>query len=254
MTKIAICLVGKDGIFKEGVKSLLVNNDFHIARDCEDAAKISKEDASLSPVELVVGIDEETGDLSKKVYALKNINSKSRVVIISSRTEMPVVIPAFAAGVDGYILKDISCDGLVGALRLAAAGEKVYPTSMLSMLNQQAQPPAAVNGNNGIDQSRNSGTYPLSRQELKIIHRLASGEPNKVIAYHLDITEATVKVHVKTILRKLGATNRTQAAVWAIANGLANVTPKDMPHKDMPSIIMPYHDGNAVRNGISDYN
>ena len=61
----------------------------------------------------------------------------------------------------------------------------------------------------------------LSGQELKIVHCLANGEPNKVIAHQLNITEAAVKVHVRTILRKLGTTNRTKAAIFAITQGIA---------------------------------
>ena len=60
----------------------------------------------------------------------------------------------------------------------------------------------------------------LSAREFEILRHLASGRANKVIANDLKITEATVKVHVKGILRKIGATNRTQAALWAIHNGL----------------------------------
>ena len=67
----------------------------------------------------------------------------------------------------------------------------------------------------------------LSGRELEILRHLANGEPNKVIANDLDITEATVKVHVKGILRKIGAANRTQAAIWAIHNGLNPVFSAD---------------------------
>ncbi len=62
---------------------------------------------------------------------------------------------------------------------------------------------------------RNAGMHSLSPREAEILRSLMRGEPNKVIARKLDVTEATIKVHVKAILRKVGAANRTQAALWA---------------------------------------
>ena len=85
--------------------------------------------------------------------------------------------------------------------------------------------PAAVAGlpsahaDSSVIKVRHLDSYNISRQELKILHGLTNGDSNKVIAHHLGITEATVKVHVRTILRKLGTTNRTKAAVFAISQG-----------------------------------
>ena len=62
---------------------------------------------------------------------------------------------------------------------------------------------------------------PLSGRELEIVQRLTDGMPNKIIANELSITEATVKVHLKTILKKIGAQNRTQAAIWAVQRGFS---------------------------------
>ena len=66
------------------------------------------------------------------------------------------------------------------------------------------------------------GDVALSQRELDIIRRVADGHSNKIIAKDLAITEATVKVHLKTVLRKLGAANRTQVAIWAVQHGLTN--------------------------------
>ncbi len=212
MTAISVCLVGKESVIKEGVKSLLAKNDFNIMADYDDLAGIPREKDGNLAAQLVVSIDEETDGLVSNIGKLKDIYTQSRIVIIRGNTETPAIMSAFDAGVDGLILKDISCDGLIGSLKLAAAGEKVYPASMLML-------PAANSNSSG--QPGGTETYNLSRQELKIINCLANGEPNKVIAHHLNITEATVKVHVRTILRKLGTTNRTKAAIFAISQGLA---------------------------------
>jgi two-component system nitrate/nitrite response regulator NarL len=211
MTAISVCLVGKESVIKEGVKSLLAKNNFNVTADYEGISSIKPENKESA--QLILSIDEETDTLSGNVQKLKEIYANSRIVVISGNPETSAIMSAFDAGVDGLILKDISCDGLIGSLRLAAAGEKVYPANKMMM-------PAANSNSN--DQAGALDTYNLSKQEMKIINCLANGEPNKVIAHHLNITEATVKVHVRTILRKLGTTNRTKAAILAISHGLTS--------------------------------
>jgi len=209
---ISVCLVGNESIIKEGVKSLLARNNFEITADYDGLSAIPLEKSQGQPAQLIISIDEESGAISANVHKLKSIYGQSRIVIISSNPDASVIKSAFDAGVDGILLKDISSEGLIGSLKLVATGEKVYPAGMHVL-------PVANNNSDG--QPQVTGTYNLSRQELKIINCLANGEPNKVIAHHMNITEATVKVHVRTILRKLGTTNRTKAAIFAIAQGLA---------------------------------
>lgn len=212
MQEISVFLIGQGSIFKEGVKALLEKNSFRIVENSE----VIPEQPIITPAQLVVNIDDKTEDLPGKIEKMRKCYTKSRIVIISGREAMPPHLPEFAANIDALILKDISCDGLIGALRLTVAGEKVYPTCMLSQVQAHPDMPA-VNCNQPAN-----NVYPcLSRQELKIVHCLANGQPNKVIAQYLDITESTVKVHVKTILRKMGAANRTQAAIFAISQGIA---------------------------------
>jgi two-component system nitrate/nitrite response regulator NarL len=250
--EISVYLVGRESLLREGIKSLLVKNSFYIAGEYDGIGGMPPPETEKPQVQLIVGIDEETRDFSEKIYTLKTIYTKSRVVIISGRAAMPALMPALAAGIDALILKDISCDGLVGSLKLVAVGEKVYPTCMLSHLSGHSDLTAVNSNDDGrmshgyadkvghdyADKTGNgytdkvghiyadktgNGSHPLSKQELKIVHCLTNGEPNKVIAQHLDITEATVKVHIKTILRKMGASNRTQAAIFAISQGISSM-------------------------------
>lgn len=215
---IPVYLVAKDCLLKEGVKSLLDGAEFSISAESEAVDGLPAIETAVPMSGMIVNIDSSLGNLTERVHQIRTRYPDNRIVIIGARREIPAVTEAFAAGLDGYILKDISAAGLVGSLRLVMTGEKVYPTSVLSFLRPA---PEAMPAN---DENRDDGAkgHPLSRRELKIICHLAYGEPNKVIARRLNITEATVKVHVKTILRKLGAANRTQAAIWAISNGLGS--------------------------------
>jgi two-component system nitrate/nitrite response regulator NarL len=95
-----------------------------------------------------------------------------------------------------------------------ASGEKVLPSQLVKHLPlRSAMSNAELNDGSELLET-------LSEREIETLRCLIMGYPNKVIAYRLDISEATVKVHVKAILRKLGVQNRTQAAIWAVNNGL----------------------------------
>jgi two-component system nitrate/nitrite response regulator NarL len=114
-----------------------------------------------------------------------------------------------AAGADGFLAKTVSPEALVQSLQLVMMGEKVYPTNLASLLAEAGAP---------VPQDSLRG---LSAREQEILHLLVTGASNKAIAIRLGITEATVKVHLKTVLRKVDVGNRTQAAVWALNNGFA---------------------------------
>jgi two-component system nitrate/nitrite response regulator NarL len=211
----SVCLIGKDCIAKEGLKGMLARAEIPVAADYEDSARMQDQPVPAD-TSMIINIDTDAAeDIIENVRRQKSSYPNSRVVIVSSRQDVPVVAAAFSTGVDGYILKDISSDGLIGSLRLIMSGEKVFPPSVLKTAGTPIPAPA-----NADVAPRKS---PLSEREMGIIRHLAAGESNKAIAIALHIREATVKTHVKKILKKLGVANRTQAAVWAIAHGFDKV-------------------------------
>ena len=119
------------------------------------------------------------------------------------------------------MLKDMSADSLERALGLVMTGEKVMPTQLATLL---------INGKLSPYDMPTTGRKlrGLSEREIQILCCLVDGGANKVIANQLGITEATVKVHLKGILKKINMANRTQAAIWALKNGLGpNVAPTE---------------------------
>jgi two-component system nitrate/nitrite response regulator NarL len=103
----------------------------------------------------------------------------------------------------------VSPEALVQSLQLILIGETVFPTNLALLLTEMS-PPAPQGTIRGI-----------SPREQDILQQLVSGASNKAIANRLGITEATVKVHLKTLLRKIDVNNRTQAAIWAMNNGFS---------------------------------
>jgi two-component system nitrate/nitrite response regulator NarL len=138
--------------------------------------------------------------------------------VLANHFEIAEMMSSLDAGAHGYCLSTIGCDALVKSLELVMLGETVFPSALfLSNLgsfsrNREAvEAPIRVTRPTPSDrQARN-----LSSREAEILRCLMQGAPNKVIARELDVAEATVKVHVKAILRKIQVSNRTQAAIWA---------------------------------------
>ena len=132
----------------------------------------------------------------------------ARVVMITVSDRGPDLVAALQAGADGYLLKDMEPESMLAALRDIAAGRIVVSEQLTHLLA------AALRGG-----SRPGGAAAvLTEQELRILEKIAAGLSNKLIGRELDITEGTVKVHVKHILRKLDLRSRVEAAVWAVEN------------------------------------
>jgi two-component system, NarL family, nitrate/nitrite response regulator NarL len=140
----------------------------------------------------------------------------AKIICLAPEFDFDVMSACFAAGASGYLLESISRDALRESLRLVDAGEKVFPSELAMQFPALTSRP---------DDSAAPNLSPpesdLSCREVEVLQCLANGQSNKVIAKNLEIAEATVKVHVKRILRKAHAINRTQAALWGIAIGVA---------------------------------
>jgi two-component system nitrate/nitrite response regulator NarL len=147
--------------------------------------------------------------------ALKERFPHIRIVLSVEEFSIDRVTQALEQGIDGLLTDDMSCDQIAASLRLIAMGERVVSSVILKQLlkHQRVRPT--------IDEQ--SVGAALSSRELEILKCLVAGDANKVISRRLGITDATVKVHVKSILRKLNVANRTQAAIWAVVRGLSRL-------------------------------
>lgn len=134
------------------------------------------------------------------------------VVVLSDGMSVKQCTDAMRAGASGYLLRDITPEGLKQSLSLVLTGEKVLPTDFVKILLEGR---ARDDVQSGEADDRDN---PSPREKL-ILQCLANGYSNKAIAAHLDISEATVKVHIKTVFRKIRVQNRTEAAIWALSNG-----------------------------------
>jgi NarL family two-component system response regulator LiaR len=139
----------------------------------------------------------------------------TRILVLTSFADDRTVLPAIRAGAAGYLLKDVQPPELAAAIRTVHSGEALLAPSVATMLVEQL---AAEDGAGPA--RRDDGGHPLTPRELEVLAELARGRANKAIAFELGVSERTVKTHVSNILGKLGFTDRTQAAVYAVEHGL----------------------------------
>jgi len=142
----------------------------------------------------------------------------AKLVYLAEQFDMESMLAAFKLGASGYILKNIRCESLIGSLELISLGEKVLPGELIDQLPTVSRPEIASEIT--VPSMGTDFQNILSAREIEILKYLVVGFPNKLIARRLDLSEATVKVHVKGILRKLNVSNRTQAAFFALNNGM----------------------------------
>ena len=179
------------------------------------------EDGLAGPIRIII-IDNGTAKGGEEKYeALHQRFPEARIVVLADTFELEEVIHAFAVGVAGYLVKEISCEPLLVSLRLVALGEKVLPSQFVGNLCDRGLRPSSASS----DWTSDVALVNLSEREVQILRDLILGHPNKVISRRLGISEATVKVYVKTVLRKLRVSNRTQAAIWAVVRGLDRAVP-----------------------------
>ncbi|WP_422048812.1 LuxR C-terminal-related transcriptional regulator [Shimia sp.] len=124
-----------------------------------------------------------------------------RVALISGEASRDVVHRAMAAGAAGFVPKTLPAKSLVNAIRFMAAGEQFVPADLLT--------------EEAISTERHPIAQKLTKREMEVLQGLAEGKANKEIARDLDLSEPTIKLHVKNLYRKIGAANRTQAALIA---------------------------------------
>ncbi len=207
MTSVTVFLVDPNRLFREGMKRLFDGSRFHVVGECAVAR-----DATASDAQLVL-IDPADSDVTAESFQnLRDAHPEARLVVLTGALDGQRLAAALRAGADGYLRKDIGSESLMQSLTLVMMGEKVFPTDLAALL---------ISGN-GESLIARPATHRkgLSQRETQILRCLLNGNSNKMIANHLRITEATVKVHLKSLLRKINASNRTQAAIWAMNNGI----------------------------------
>lgn len=210
MTLPRVLIVDDHQLAREGLRAVLDDSGFEVigvAATGEDAVTRTLElspDVVLMDVRLGAGIDGL--EATRQIAAL---GLKTRVLMLTLHDMPAYVREALAAGAAGYVLKDAAIDELKAAIGQVLAGQSAIPLGLVNAALRTAPLPGRDS-----DLSR-----VLTARELAVVEQVAKGLTNKEIARELEISPATVKVHVERIIGKLGVADRTQAAVLATQMG-----------------------------------
>lgn len=212
MAMINVILVGTNNLFRQGLRRLLDPSEFSVAAEARDLEVLGEllEDG-LTP-DLVVA--ELNGCHEADVDTLRRIcadHEDVRFVILANELSLPDMARLLNAGADGYLVNELSAEAFSLSLLLVVKGEKVLPSTLASMFASDC---SAGNG------ALIKGQKNLTEREKQILQCLLNAYSNKHIARALNISEGTVKVHLKSLMKKISAGNRTQAALWARNNGI----------------------------------
>ena len=167
--------------------------------------------ATSAPDVVLMDLEMPVLDGIEATRRIKAAQPDVAVVVLTSFSDRERILRALDAGAAGYLLKDAEPDELARAIRAAAGGDvPLDPKAARALLSARtATAPADV----------------LSEREREVLLMVAEGLPNKLIARRLSISEKTVKAHLSSVFRRIGVTDRTQAALWAVRNGLTG-TPR----------------------------
>jgi two-component system nitrate/nitrite response regulator NarL len=207
MDRVGTLIVARDRLFRDGFAHL-VEGYCAVAGTTSLEQALEEVERGLRPRLLIVDA------AAVHFAALQRIRSQLHavkiVILLDSDTALPFAMPA-ECDIDGYILKDISPETLERSLGLILDGHAVMPRGFASAMFRDRTPAVPV------DERRF-----LTARESEVLQFLCRGLSNKGIARELDISAQTVKVHLKTLLRKLQVRNRTEAAVWAMTRPAAS--------------------------------
>lgn len=215
MTKVRVHIVNASRLWRESLTRVLDPAAFEVFEESEGTLTAARREPETVPAIIVYRLAGSLELAAGWISEMRRLRPQTHVVVLASELRPDHLMRTIQAGADGFLLEDISGEELGQSLRRVAAGERVFPTVFSEF--SEAKPAEEM------PMRRRS----LSAREIDILRHLLRGNSNKAIANQLNISEATVKVHVKALLRKIPASNRTQAAMWAVQNGIGM---EDMPH------------------------
>ncbi len=198
-------------LVRRGLRSLLQGTEINISAEAttgEEAVRVTLEE---KPHLVTLDVRMPDGDGLMALGRIKSEAPNVPVLMLSTYDNPTYIARSVALGACGYLLKTAGREELLNAIREGAAGKSIWTREELRRVTGALSTPRLAA----------DVEVPLTRRESQVLRQLALGLTNKEIAQALEISYETVKEHVQHILRKVGVSDRTQAAVWAVRKGLA---------------------------------
>jgi DNA-binding NarL/FixJ family response regulator len=204
---IRVLVVDDHPVVRQGLRTFLdLEPDLVVVGEAADGNACVSAAEELHPDVVLLDLRMPTADGLAALRGLAERGNPARVLIITSFTDRSAVLPAIRAGAAGYVYKDVDPAALATAIRAVHAGHVLLNADVAGMLAAGEAPAPAR----------------LTPREHEILAELARGHSNREIARALHLSEKTVKTHVSAVLAKLGLSDRTQAALFAVRAGLSD--------------------------------
>ncbi len=237
MNPISVVLIEDHDLTRVGMRmSLQQHSDVSVVGEAATGTEGLKLVETHQPDVAIVDIglpDIDGIEITRRIKEQPADDRKTRVLILTLRDNEQIVLAAFGAGADSYCMKDVSSNNLIEAIQVTHEGNSWIDPAIAGVVLQKTRQTGAVNGIGGEPETVKISAaapeynqiieaYPLTERELEVLQLIVEGCSNAVIAERLYITVGTVKTHVRNILNKLCADDRTQAAVRALRSGLVH--------------------------------
>jgi two-component system nitrate/nitrite response regulator NarL len=198
-------------LFRKGVADLVeMESSLKLVGEAANGKDGLKLAADSKPDLILLDINMKDMDGLETLKAIKGLDLDSRVLMLTVSDSEEDVIEALRIGADGYLLKDMEPEDTLKCLTKAAHGQMVISERLTQLLAHALR--------EDKKEQKTSTEASFTDREREILELIAKGMSNKLIASELDISEGTVKVHVKHLLKKLDLHSRVEAAVWALKN------------------------------------
>jgi len=207
---IKILIADDHEVVRSGLKTLLADTDVEIMAEVATGEEAVKYTLAHQPDVVLLDIRMPEGDGLTALGRIKLDKPDMPVLMLSTFDNPTYIARSVALGANGYLLKSCTREELLAALRTASTGESVWTRDELRRVTGALATPRLAA----------DVEVPLTQRESEVLRQLAYGLTNKEIAQALHISYETVKEHVQHILRKIGVSDRTQAAVWAVRKQL----------------------------------
>ena len=209
---IRVLIADDHAVVREGLRGFLaLQEDVEVVGEAADGEEAVAAAERLTPDVALVDLVMPHVDGIEAIKRMRTVAPGTRVIVLTSFADEDKMLPAVRAGAVGYLLKDVDPQQLVAAVRTVNDGETLLHPAVVRELVRE------VAGGR-----REAADNPLTAREREVLGLIARGRANKAIAFELGVAEKTVKTHVSNILGKLNVTDRTQAALLAVREGLVD--------------------------------
>ena len=211
MDKIGVLIVDDHTVVREGLRSLLeLQEEIEVVGEAANGREAIEQATILLPDVVLMDLVMPEIDGIEATRRIKAVSPSTQVIVLTSFSDNEQVFPAIKAGALSYLLKNVSPGDLVRAIQAASRGEAQLDPEIAKMLMEEV-----------ATGSKQPAAEELTERELGVLQLIARGQSNRSIGEELVISEKTVKTHVSNILSKLHLADRTQAAIYALREGLA---------------------------------